>query len=95
MVPILKGDTPAWRDSMYYHYYEYPGAHSVQKHEGVRTERYKLIHYYEIDEWEMFDFKSDPNEMTNLYDNPAYAGIQNELNQKLKALKVLYEVPSR
>jgi hypothetical protein len=43
----------------------------------------------------MFDFKSDPNEMTNLYDNPAYAGIQNELNQKLTALKVLYEVPSR
>ncbi|MBT6283464.1 MAG: DUF4976 domain-containing protein, partial [Phycisphaerae bacterium] len=94
MVPILKGDTPTWRDSMYYHYYEYPGAHSVQKHEGVRTERYKLIHYYEIDEWEMFDFKSDPNEMINLYDNPAYAGVQNELKQKLKALKVQYEVPS-
>lgn len=94
MAPILKGDTTAWRDSIYYHYYEYPGAHSVQKHEGVRTERYKLIHYYEIDEWEMFDFKSDPNEMINLYDNPAYAGIQNELNQELRVLKVQYEVPS-
>jgi arylsulfatase A-like enzyme len=94
MSPILKGDTTAWRDSIYYHYYEYPGAHAVQKHEGVRTERYKLIHYYEIDEWEMFDFKSDPNEMINLYDNPAYAGIQNELNQELSVLKVQYEVPS-
>lgn len=94
MAPILKGDTTAWRDSIYYHYYEYPGAHSVQKHEGVRTERYKLIHYYELDEWEMFDFKSDPNEMINLYGNPAYAGIQNELNQELGVLKLQYEVPS-
>ena len=92
IVPILKGDTPEWRDSMYYHYYEYPGAHSVQKHEGVRTNRYKLIWYYEIDEWEMFDFKNDPNEVHNLYDKPAYSGIQTKLNEQLEALKVQYKV---
>ena len=94
IVPILKGKTPEWRDSMYYHYYEYPGAHSVQKHEGVRTNQFKLIWYYEIDEWEMFDFKSDPHEMNNLYGNPDYSELQNELKQKLKTLKVQYKVPA-
>lgn len=92
IVPILNGETPVWRDSIYYHYYEYPGAHSVQKHEGVRTNEYKLIHYYEIDEWEMFDFKNDPDEIHNLYENPAYSGIQSELKQKLRALKAQYKV---
>lgn len=94
LVPILKGETSQWRDSMYYHYYEYPAVHQVQKHEGVRTDHYKLIHFYEIDEWEMFDFKNDPNEITNLYDNPAYGTIQNDLKQKLAALKVQYKVPA-
>ena len=53
---------------MYYHYYEFPKWHNVQPHYGVRTERYKLIHYYyNMDEWELFDLKKDPNEMVNLY----------------------------
>lgn len=94
IVPILQGSSSQWRDSMYYHYYEYPGAHSVQKHEGVRTESFKLIHYYEVDEWEMFDFKNDPNEMNNLYDNPLFSETQSELKQKLIKLKVQYEVPA-
>ena len=94
LVPILKGGNPAWRDALYYHYYEYPGTHNVQKHEGVRTDQYKLISYYEIDEWEMFDFKNDPDEMNNLYDNPSYAEIQTDLKQKLIALKAQYKVPT-
>src|SRR5690606_39171594 len=54
LVPLLKGETPAdWRKSFYYHYYEYPDSHRVPKHYGVRTERYKLIHYYDTDEWEL------------------------------------------
>lgn len=35
-----------WRSSIYYHYYDYPAYHTVRKHDGVRTERYKLIHFY-------------------------------------------------
>ena len=35
-----------WRTSLYYHYYDYPAFHLVRKHDGVRTERYKLIHFY-------------------------------------------------
>jgi len=57
MRPLLSGETPAnWRKSMYHHYYEYPGWHIVKRHYGVRTERYKLIHFYhDIDAWEMYD----------------------------------------
>jgi arylsulfatase A-like enzyme len=81
-VPLLKGQTPAdWRKSFYYHYYEFPGAHSVAKHYGVRTKRHKLIHYYRVGEWELFDLQSDPHELKSVYDDPAYS----EVVQKLKA----------
>ena len=47
LVPLLEGKTPAdWRKSVYYHYYEFPQPHHVHPHYGVRTERYKLIHFY-------------------------------------------------
>ncbi len=74
MVPVLKGETPAnWRKEHYYHYYEYPGPHMVKRHYGISTERYKLIHYYyDIDEWELYDIKSDPLEMRNVYNDPSY-----------------------
>lgn len=35
-----------WRKSLYYHYYDYPAWHLTRKHDGVRTDRYKLIHFY-------------------------------------------------
>ena len=93
LVPILKGEAQTCRDALYYHYYEFPGVHNVQRHEGVRTNQYKIIHYYEIDEWELFDFKTDPTEMKNLYNDPQYADIQNDLKRKLNSLKLKYEVP--
>ena len=96
LVPLFKGETPAdWRKAFYYHYYEYPGAHQVQKHEGVRTDRYKLISYYDIGEWELFDFQTDPQEVDNLYDNPTYAMIQQDLEEALEKLKQQYNVPAR
>lgn len=64
LVPLLQGNTPEdWRESIYYHYYEYPGAHMVQRHNGVRTDRYKLINYYQLGEKELFDLEADPQEM--------------------------------
>ena len=49
----------------------------VKRHNGVRTDRYKLIHfYYDIDVWEMYDLEKDPSEMNNIYNEPAYAKIQ-------------------
>ncbi|UCG57273.1 MAG: sulfatase [Phycisphaerales bacterium] len=90
---LLQGKRPRdWRKSMYYHYYEYPGAHSVKRHYGVRTERYKLIHFYhDIDEWELYDLEKDPREMRNLYGDPAYADLVKELKAELKRLRSEYK----
>lgn len=91
IVPILKGKRlDDWRKSIYYHYYEYPGAHMVQKHNGVRTERYKLINYYELGEKELFDLELDPKEMKNMYNDPEYAQTQTRLEQELNRLKSFY-----
>ena len=65
---LIAGKNKNWRQSMYYHYYEYPFYHHVQPHYGIRNERYKLIHfYYDIDQWELYDLEQDPNELNNLY----------------------------
>ena len=94
LVPLFKGGTPAdWRKSFYYHYYEFPGAHSVRRHYGVRTDRYKLIYYYMLKEWELFDLKEDPNELKSLTDDPAQADRVKELKGELARLRELYKVP--
>jgi arylsulfatase A-like enzyme len=93
LVPVLKGKTPStWRKEHYYHYYEYPAVHSVKRHYGISTERYKLIHfYYDIDEWELFDIKDDPQEMKNVYNDPAYASIRTNLHKQLEKLREKYK----
>ena len=89
---ILQGKTPPdWRKSMYYHYYEYPAVHSVKRHYGIRTERYKLIHFYhDIDEWELYDLKKDPKEMYNIYNVPTNSGLVKKLKAELKLLRKKY-----
>jgi arylsulfatase A-like enzyme len=91
--PLLKGNTPQnWRTSMYYHYYEFPAVHMVKRHYGVRTKRYKLIHFYQdIDAWELYDLVKDPNELNNVYDNPAYADVVKEIKAELKRLRKEYK----
>jgi len=88
----LLGNTPGdWRTSMYYHYYEYPGAHMVKRHYGVRTQRYKLIHFYnDIDAWELYDLQEDPHELNNVYDNPAYSDVVQNLKAELERLRQHY-----
>ncbi len=94
LVPLLKGTTPPnWRKSVYYHYYEYPAVHMVHKHEGVRTERFKLIHFYDLGEWELYDLEKDPHELHSVYADPAYAGTARDLRAELNRLRTLYNVP--
>ena len=82
-----------WRKSMYYHYYEYPyGWHKVKRHYGIRTERYKLIHFYnDIDAWELYDLKNDPHEMVNLYGDSRYTHTVDTLKKDLYLLQKKYK----
>ncbi|MFB6231605.1 MAG: sulfatase [Salinibacter sp.] len=92
--PLLRGKTPDdWRDALYYHYYEYPAVHSVMRHEGVRTDRYKLIHHYWANQWSLFDLQTDPHELNNVYGHPDYAEVTKRLKRKLRQLKTRYQVP--
>jgi arylsulfatase A-like enzyme len=92
MVPVLKGRTPRnWRKEHYYHYYEYPGSHMVKRHYGMSTNRYKLMHYYyDIDEWEMYDLKTDPDEIKNVYNDPDYSSARRKLHKSLAKLMKKY-----
>jgi arylsulfatase A-like enzyme len=84
MLSLWKGNTPAdWRKYVYYHYYESGGEHNVAKHVGVRSERYKLIHFYENNDWELYDLKKDTLELNNIYNDPAYLKIQESLKNEL------------
>jgi arylsulfatase A-like enzyme len=93
MLPVLAGETPAnWRESMYYHYYEYPAVHMVKRHYGVRTKRYKLIHfYYDIDAWELYDLEKDPHELNNVYAKDEYKDVQERLHRELRRLRAKYK----
>lgn len=96
LVPLLRGRTPAdWRESVYYHYYEYPGEHMVPRHYGVRTKRHKLVHYYQTGEWELFDLERDPDETRSVHGQAEYARVQSELVRELARLRAAYGVPER
>lgn len=92
LLPLFSNKNSNWRDALYYHYYEYPGIHMVKRHFGVRTERYKLIHfYYDVDEWELYDLEKDPEELNNVYNNPEYKLVQQEMHKRLDELRIQYK----
>jgi hypothetical protein len=65
----------------------------VYKHEGVTTGRAKLINFYPVGEWELYDLEKDPHEMMNVYGRPEYAKTQAELHAELERLRKELEVP--
>ncbi len=92
LVPLLKGESPDdWRRSIYYHYYEYPSVHMVPRQYGVRNHRYKLIRFYQFDEWEFYDLENDPDELTNQYNNPEYANPISDMKLELERLRKHYQ----
>jgi len=96
MVPLWEQQTPKWRDALYYHYYEFPNEHMVKRHYGIRTERYKLIHFYDdIDVWELYDLKEDPDEMHNIYNAPENKKLIEQLKHHLLELQVTYKDTDR
>jgi arylsulfatase A-like enzyme len=93
LIPILTGNDDQWtRDAVYYHYYEYPAEHMVNRHYAIITKDYKLIHYYYVeDQWELIDLKKDPMELKNVYNDPAYAEIKLDLHARLEDLREKYK----
>jgi arylsulfatase A-like enzyme len=92
--PMLRGEeVEDWRHSIYYHYYEFPGAHSVPRHHGVRTETHKLIRYEQLAEWELFDLRRDPDELRSVAHDPEYAEVRASLEAELARLAVHYGEP--
>jgi arylsulfatase A-like enzyme len=99
---VLRGAPPAdWRTSMYYRYWVHMDvAHHVWAHYGVRTARHKLVYYYaepcgtrgafdapRPPVWELFDLERDPQELTSVYDDPAYRAVVGELQAELRRLQ--------
>ena len=93
LVPLLKGQTPKdWRKEIYYHYYEYPSVHMVPRHNGIRSKRYKLMHFYQFkNEWELYDLNSDPDELNNIYGDPKFAKVRKRMENRLQHLVDYYE----
>lgn len=98
MLPILAGETPNdWRDCVYYHYY-HNGAYNLPKIEAARSERYKLVRYYDHkkldrgEQWELFDLEKDPTEQNSVYSNPEYASVLKQIKRELSALREQYDV---
>lgn len=93
LIPLLRGKEELWdRDAVYYHYYEYPSVHMVKRHYGIVTKEFKLVHfYYDVDEWELYDRKNDPQEMKNVYNDPLYADTVLKLKNELAELRSKYK----
>ncbi|HEU4418843.1 MAG TPA: sulfatase/phosphatase domain-containing protein, partial [Planctomycetota bacterium] len=82
----------AWRDAVYYHYYESQATHRVPAMYGVRTATHMLVRYYEP-QWnceELFDLVADPDERQNVVADPAHAGVLAALQKRLAALRAEY-----
>lgn len=93
LMPLLRGEKQLpGRDALYYHFYEYPAEHMAMRHYGVRTDRYKLIHLYNKDDfWELYDLKEDPRELHNLYDDPKYRAVRKAMEKTLLSEQIRYD----
>ncbi|WP_299519430.1 sulfatase [uncultured Serinicoccus sp.] len=94
---LVGGDAPPPADGLYYRYWEHAdGNHHAPAHYGYRTERHKLVYYYNDPmglpgttggpgepEWELYDLRADPAELRNVADDPAYADVREELEARM------------
>jgi arylsulfatase A-like enzyme len=79
------------RNTLYYHFYESYADHTVLPHLGVRNDRYKLIYFYTVDEWELYDIKQDPHEIQNVYSNKKYNAITKMMREELEKARNHYD----
>lgn len=92
LMPVLEGkEISPKRSYLYYHYYEYSTDHTVIPHLGIRGDRYKLIYFYTVNEWELYDLQTDPGEQYNLIRSPAYEKVFLQMKNELRKLRDLYD----
>ena len=92
LVPVITGkQTSLNRPYLYYHYYEYSKDHTVLPHLGIRGERYKLIYFYTVNEWELYDLQTDSQEQKNLIHSPKHQSQIARLKEELKKLRDQYD----
>lgn len=91
MKKLLQGKkVKDWRQQIYYHYYG--KAFGLTAHYGIRTNRYKLIRFYDpVSTWELYDLQSDPQEMQNLIGKPEHAALVASLKRELSSLQLKYK----
>jgi hypothetical protein len=90
--PLITGQQAALpRKYLYYHYYEYPIDHYVVPHLGIRGERYKLIYFYTLNEWELYDLQTDPAEQKNLIHSTAHQAVLKKMKEELLKLRNQYD----
>jgi N-acetylglucosamine-6-sulfatase len=97
MVSMLKDQgraSASWRDAIYYAYYENAAVHNVPVHDGVRTDRYKLMFFPRTREWNLFDLEEDPQELVSLHADPDYAAILAGMQKRYRDLRHFYDVNS-
>jgi N-acetylglucosamine-6-sulfatase len=106
LLPILTGSQPEkWRDAVYYRYWMHLAHHHIPGHYGIRTDRYKLAFFYGLPldaslgkgdfqattpGWELYDLENDPEETSNVYNDPSYGPVVAQLKQRLLELKKEY-----
>lgn len=102
LLPLITGESDEGvRNAFYYRFYEHDDhMHHVWAHHGVRTDRYKLVYYYadgmdlpntgnmtHPPEWELFDLEADPAEQKNVYNDPRYRAVREQLKTRLAELQ--------
>ena len=89
LVPLLRGERPAWRTSFLAEYY---GEAAIpwlvaMSYKAVRTDRHKYIDWTQYPDCdELYDLTSDPYELTNLARDPGSARLRAELRGELGRL---------
>lgn len=102
MLPLLAAggatDKP-FRDAVYYRFEESKGSHTVPRHEGVATDRWKLIRFLDLIDpatgertLELYDLAADPDELRSLAGDPKHAETLRAMTQKLEAIRAQYQV---
>ncbi len=91
LLPLFDEETPDWRDTIYYHYYE-QGEHNVPRHDGVRTHRYKLIHFYDDNDWDLYDLEKDPHELRDVYEDASYKEVREMMLRRYRAMRKCYDL---